>query len=236
MADKMDVEQTLIAWDGSLCPEIAVESLLKRNQIAQKWKAMFRSITLRETLFYRSHDLLTQSLDLHQKTHTLGARILLRSAFEATAVLIYLNQMTDKVLKGDLDFHEFGLKTAMLLTGSKDGSTELANVNIVTVLKHADKRYEGILKLYGILSETAHPSFEGMMRGYVAIDHDEMVAKFSNCWHERYGDGHLHMMETCMLTLDHEYNKIWPDLYEQLEKFLEQNDERLEATKATVAN
>jgi hypothetical protein len=195
---------------------------------------MFRSITLRETLLYRAHDLLTQSLKLHQQGHTLGARILLRSAFETVAVLIYLNQNTDKVLKGQLDFRDFSLKSAKLLIGSKDGSTELGNVNIMTCLQHADKRYEGFLALFGVLSETAHPSFEGMMGGYVAIDHDEKVARFSNRWRQRYGMQHLKIMETCMITLDHEYNNGWPELYEQLEKWLEANDEQLEATGVAI--
>ena len=230
----MDVEATLDAWGKSLCPEIAVGSLLKRSDVAQKWKAMFRSITLRETLLYRAHDLLTQSLKLHQQTHTLGARILLRSAFETAAVLVYLNQMTEKVLNGELDFHEFNAKSVRLLAGSKDGSTEIENVNIMTCLQHANKRYDNILELFEVLSETAHPSFEGMMRGYVTIDHEEMVASFSNCWHERYGENHLPMMEACMVTLDYEYNTLWPELYENLEKWLEANDETLEATKGRI--
>lgn len=230
MADR-DVEEWLEAIGKSLCPEISVGSLLARSAVAQKWKSMFRSITLRETLMYRAHDLLTQSLTLHKQGQTLGARILLRSAFETAAVLIYLNQQTEKVLSGELDFHEWDLKTARMLAGSKDGSTELANINIMTMLEHADKRYPGIYKLYGVLSESAHPSFEGMMRGYVEIDHDEYVAKFSNLWNERYGKGHLHMMQTCLLTIDHEYNNVWSELYEKLESWIEENDERLEATK-----
>ena len=213
------------------CMVIGCIRIDKRSKVAQKWKAMFRSITLRETLLYRTHDLLTQSLKLHHQAHTLGARILLRSAFETSAVLIYLNQMTNKVLNGELDFQDFDAKTARLLTGPKDGSTELDNVNIMTCLRHADKQYEGILKLFGVLSETAHPSFEGMMRGYVTIDHDEMVANFSNCWHERYGQNHLLMMQTCMVALEYEYGRVWPELYEKLEKWLEANDNKLEATK-----
>lgn len=227
----MDVEATLEEWGKSLCPEISVGALLHRNKTAQKWKAMFRSITLRETLLYRAHDLLTQSLRLHQQGHTLGARILVRSAFETTAVLIYLNQMIEKVLTGELDFQKFSLKSAKLLTGSKDRSTELENVNIMTCLQEADKRYEGILNLFGVLSETAHPSFEGMMGGYVKINHEEKVASFSNRWHERYGQNHLQIMETCMCTLDHEYNSVWPELYKKLEHWLEANDAQLEATK-----
>ena len=72
------------------------------------------------------------------------------------------------------------------------------------------------------------------MRGYVKIDHDEMIAKFSNRWHERYGASHLGVMEICMLTLEYEYSEVWPHLYEQLEKWVEANDEHLEATKGNL--
>ena len=155
----MDVEATLEAWSKSLCPEVAVGALRNRNVIAQKWKAMFRSITLLAALFYRAHDLLTQSLKLHQQRHTLGARIILRSAFETVAVLIYLNQRTEMVLKGELDFHEFCLITSKLLAGSKDGSTGLDNVNVLTCLKHADMRYDGILNALQASIRDGAPKF-----------------------------------------------------------------------------
>lgn len=75
------VQQNLVDWGNSRMASISVAGLLKRNPVAYKWTAPFRSWMLREAVFWRLHDLLTQSYALHQQGHGLGARILLRSGF-----------------------------------------------------------------------------------------------------------------------------------------------------------
>jgi hypothetical protein len=146
----MDGAAVLAGWGESLCKELRVAGLVRRNPVAHKWKAPFRSMSLRETLLWRVHDLLTQSLLLHEQGHALGARILLRSAFETVAVLIYLNLLTARVLEGTGDFHEFGTKTSQMLLGSKNQSTQIESINIMTVLKHCEGRYPGIGNLYAL--------------------------------------------------------------------------------------
>lgn len=83
---------------------------LSRNPTAYKWKCSFRVWMLREAVFWRLHDLMTQSYALYKQRHILGARILLRSGFESLATLIYLNQIMQQVLDNKLDFHAFGRK------------------------------------------------------------------------------------------------------------------------------
>lgn len=174
---------------------------------------------------------MTQSHALHQQGHGLGARILLRSGFETLAILIYLNQLIQQVLDGRFSFHAFGQRTSVLLLGSRDGSTDLQSLNIVTILQKCDTRYPGIENLYANLSESAHPNYEGMVVGYSRVDHDEYEAHFSNRWMERYGDRHPESMKLCMSTFQHEYDDVWPDLIEKLEGWIEANDDELEATK-----
>lgn len=186
---------------------------------------------LRETVFWRLYDLMTQSYALHQRGHGLGARILLRSGFESLATLVYLNQLMQQVLDCKLSFHLFGGKTSMLLLGSRNNEQTPPSLNIVTVLEKCEKRYPGLLALYADLSESAHPSFEGLCMGYSKIDHDEYETHFSNRWMELYGDRHLGAMELCMETFHHEYNDEWPALIEKLEGWIEANDAELEATK-----
>ncbi len=186
---------------------------------------------LREAVFWRLHDLMTQSYALHQQGHGLGPRILLRSGFETLAILIYLNQLMRQVLDDQLNFHSFGRRTSVLLLGSRDGSTNHQSLNIVTILQKCDKRYPGIEKLYAILSESAHPNYEGTVAGYSKIDHDEYETHFSNRWMELYGHHHLESMELCMSTFHHEYDDVWPPLMEKLEGWIEANDAELEATK-----
>lgn len=225
------VEQNLANWKSSLMTSIPVGGLLSRNEIAYKWKSPFRIWMLREAVFWRLHDLLVQSYALYQQGHGLGARVLLRSGLETLAMLIYLNQLMQQVLDGKLNFHTFGDKTSTLLLGSRDGSTEHVAVNIVTLLEKCDKRYPGIAKLYGILSESAHPNYEGMVAGYSRIDRNEYETHFFNRWMELHGDRHLGSMELCMSTFHHEYNDVWPALMEKLEDWIEENDAELEASK-----
>ena len=225
------VEQNLANWKASLFPSIPVGGLLSRDPVAYKWKSPFRVWMLREAVFWRLHDLLTQSHALHQLGHCLGARILLRSAFESLATLIYLNQLMQQVLDRKLNFHIFSEKTTVLLLGSRNNPHGRRSLNIVTVLEKCDKRYPGLMKLYENLSESAHPSYEGLCMGYSTVNRDEYETTFSNRWMELYGDRHLKSMELCMETFHHEYNEVWADLVVKLESWIEANDAELEATK-----
>lgn len=227
------VEDNLTLWKESLLSSIPVGGLLSRNRVAYKWKSTFRIWMLREAVFWRLNDLMVQSYALHQQEHGLGARILLRSGLESVSTLIYLNQLMQSVLDGKLDFHAFSDKTATLMLGSRDKSTDHQSINIMTVLEKCNKKYPGFLELYNALSESAHPNYEGIVMGYSKIDHGEYETHFSNRWMELYGDSHLGAMEACMSTFHHEYNDVWPTLMEQLEIWLEANDSKLEATKQT---
>lgn len=226
------IEKNLSDWKASLLPTIPLAGLVSRNAVAYKWKAPFRSWMLREAVFWRTHDLLTQSYLLHRQYHSLGARILLRSAFESLATLIHLNQLMQAVLDHALDFHEFGAKTSVLLLGSRNSDSGPKALNIMTVLEKCDKRYPGLMNLYADMSESAHPNFEGLCAGYSTIDREEYETTFSNRWSEIYGERHPKLMELCMQTFHLEYDKRWPCLIGQLETWIEANDANLESTKA----
>jgi len=226
-----EVEQNLANWGSSLFDKLPVAGLLARSAVAHKWKAPFRSLMLREAAFWRENDLMTQSYALHQQGHGLGARILLRSGFETLATLIYLNMLMQQVLDGKLGFHIFGKKTAVLLLGSRNNDVMPRSINVVTVLEKCDERYPGLMSLYADLSESAHPSYEGLCRGYSTSNYDEHETIFSNRWMELYGHRHLDSMMICMGTFHHEYDAVWPELFEQLEHWVEANDDELESTK-----
>lgn len=226
-----EVEQNLANWGGFLFKKLEVGGLYARNPIAHKWKAPFRSLMLREAAFWREHDLMIQSYALHQQGHGLGARILLRSGFETLATIIYLNLLMHQVLDGKLNFHVFGDKTAALLLGSRNSDVLPKSINIITVLEKCDKRYPGLIDVYADLSESAHPSYEGLLSGYATTDYEEYETTFSNRWMERHGNRHLDYMMLCMGTFRHEYDAVWPELFGHLEQWIEANDANLEATK-----
>ena len=229
-----EIEDNLLAWKRTLCQSVDIGGLVSRNKIAHKWKTPYRSLELRETVSWRTQDLLQQSLFLFDADHLLGARILLRSAFETLAILIYLNQITSKVLSGTLDYHEFSNKTSTLLVGCRDDSTPHKAINIMTVIEKCNSRYPGIKSLYAQLSESAHPNYEGIFIGYSDIDRENFTTTYSNKWKKMYGKNHLNFMKLCVTTFHHEYNEEWTDAFEQLEEWITDNDARLEATKVGV--
>jgi hypothetical protein len=225
------VHQSLAQWEESQCRKVDVGGLFARSNVAHKWKAPFRSLSLRESVAWRTHDLLNQSVLLHDHDHLLGARVLLRSAFETVAVLIYLNQLTRRVLAGSLEFNDFSDRTTVLLLGSRDESTEHRSLNIVTILEKCNARYPGITGVYAMLSESAHPNYEGMAVGYSDIDRENHIVSYSNKWKSMYGALHLETVALCIKVFYAEYNEEWPDAFEKLERWIEHNEERLEAAK-----
>jgi hypothetical protein len=225
------VEENLANWKGSLSPKLPVGGLFARNPVAHKWKAPFRSMILREAAFWREHDLMAQSYLLHQRGHGLGARILLRSGFETLAMLVYLNLLMKQVVDGKLNFHLFSHKTTVLLLGARNNEDMPRSINIVTILEKCEHRYPGLMEIYADLSESAHPSFEGLCAGFSSSSRDEFETTFSNRWMELHGERHLDGMDLCMGTFQHEYDEVWSDLFELLEKWVERNDAQLEASK-----
>jgi hypothetical protein len=230
-----EVQQNLARWGESLVEKIPVGGLISRNEVAYKWKALFRVWMVRELTLWREHDLMVQSYVLHEQGHGLGAQILLRSGLETLATLIYVNLLMERVLAGELDFHEFGDKTSALLLGSRNNEDMPKAINILTILEKCEKRYPGLTELYGQLSESAHPNYDGLMAGYSKTNYEEFETTFSNRWMEKHGDRHPKEMMLCMETFHHEYNDVWPDLMKHLEEWVVANDAQLEATKGAPA-
>ena len=226
-----EIEKILLRWKESLCDSVSIGGEYARSPTANKWQATYRSLVLRETAFWRTHDLLTQAQLLFESKHILGSRILVRSALESTATLIHLNQLTAKVLAGKLDFHVFDDKTRKLMLGSKNGTTKHSSINIATVLEHCEKKYKGISNIYAALSECAHPNFEGVCFGYSEIDYERNETHFSNKWEAMWADRHESLVKLVCAIFETEYKDVWAPQREEFEAWLTENDAKLEATK-----
>jgi len=222
------IDEALNVWRESLCKSVDAGGLISRNPIAHKWKATFRSLSLREASSWRMQDLLYQSKILSNLNQLLGARILLRSAYETLAVLIHLNQLMRSVVSGELDFHSFSDKTTLLLLGSRDESTPYRSQSIITILQKSNLKYPGIFEIYEGLCESAHPNYEGLSGGYSKIDHENIVTHYSNRWADLFSASHNNNIDLCIKVFFHEYNEEWIEAMANLEKWIVENDDKLE--------
>lgn len=225
------LEQRLSRWDGSLCLAISVAGLISRCRTVYKWKAPFRALVLREALLWRMNDLGQQIVVLENFGHILGSRILLRSALETTCILIYLNSKIEAVCNGKLNFFEFEKVSLDLLMGSKDESTSLSSVNILTMISSANKKHGNIQKIHKTLSECAHPNYSGVLLGYSETNYSAHETHFGNRWKERFGKQQEPIINHIYAIFEHEYDKEFTRLHERLEKWIQDNDSDLELNK-----
>lgn len=229
--DMTNIRTQLTRWSQSRCQSVSVGGLLARSKTSHKWKAPYRSLVVREALFWRMHDLGQQIVLLIQQDHILGARILLRSAIETLAILIYLNQKTSSVINGSLSFFKFDEITKQLMMGSKDGTTNQAAVNILTVLEKAEKSHAGLTSMHRSLSESAHPNFDGVLFGYSSTNPDEYETSFENNWIKHFSQEQEPATAFVFAVFEFEYNDTWKQLMIDLEAWLQENDLILEVEK-----
>ena len=226
-----EFEEHLARWRASLPNSVDMGGLFSRSAVAHKWKAPYRSIVIREALLWRMYDLGEQILLLSRQRYFLGARILLRSAIETLAILIYLNQKTQSVLDGALSFFELDEITMQLLMGSRNNSTSKTAINILTILSKADKVHNGLVELHERLSESAHPNYDGVLYGFSTTKYEEFVTAFENKWAANFGAEQEPATIFAYAVFEYEYNDAWPRLWEDLERWLETNDDELEAQR-----
>ncbi len=229
------VTKILDAWEPTHRKSVDLGELFSRDPVAHKWKCTYRVTVLRELVFWRANDTLRQMVFLASNNHILGARILLRSALETIATLVYLNIKMQALMDRKITIDEFGEITSQLMLGSKNDSTQLSSINIVTIItKHCERKYEGIAKIYGDLSESAHPNYDGVCSGYSYIDEREYVTHFKNRWVEKYGNSLEKQTFPVLKIFEDEYNDVFLETFENLERWLVSNDEELEAQRAAL--
>lgn len=228
---KENAEKVLISWRSSRCEQIELAGLISRNPTAHKWKATYRSLVLRELVYWRLEDLLTQTVILWKLEHYLGSLIILRSAIETLSILIYINLKIEAVLSGEEQFFKFDKLTSSIMLGSKNQSTKFESINIMSVLELSNKKYPGLLNFYSNLSESAHPNYQGVCGGYSDINEEKFITKFSNQQDKEQQEKIPLGIELCMRTFECEYNVVWCKNFKDLEDWLKINDAHLENTK-----
>lgn len=223
--------EQLERWKASLPRQIDVGSLLSRCNIAHKWKAPFRCLVAREGLLWRMTDLGEQIICLTDNNHYLGARILLRNALENLGILCYITHKIESVVGGQLDFFEFDDLSKQLIMGSRDGSTAITAVNVLTALGKAERKYPGLLEMYKRLSESAHPNFDGILMGYTATNPKEFETTFQNNWQSIFGAQQLPATLLVYHAFESTYNLDLIAAIEELEEWLRKNDQHLESRR-----
>lgn len=224
----IDIENTLIGYQTTLCKKLEIAGLYSRSKTAHKWKLTFRLISLREGLSWRIVDILSQAFKLDNEKMIIGARILVRSALESICLLIYMNKKMQSVIENKISFSDFDEITLRLLLGTRNNKIGPVAINVLSLIDESDKKYAGLKLLYTDLCETAHPNYDGICAGYIKNDFKKYATEFGIFWDERFGDQHQEAIRICITIFEDEYNNEWIKRFEELENWLIANDAKLE--------
>lgn len=224
-----EVRERVASWSSSLPPEVEVASLLNRCPIAYSWKATYRSVLIRESSLLRMIDLGGAYLRLVDSGAILAARIVVRSAFETTALLAYLNKKIRAVVDGTLSMDEFDNVTKKALLGGKAQGDYLDPVQVLTAINHLAKNHPVVQEFYDRLSEDVHPNASGMIYSYATVDPETTSAVFES----KFSSSKpifAHTVsagEMIFLLYEYHYNEVWLRAMEDLEHWLRDNEDML---------
>lgn len=153
------IEQ-LKGYRTSSFPAIEMKPGAKLVQLVAVWKG---------ALAYRLVDIADASLDLFESGRLVPGCILARSALETVAGLHMLNKRISEVTEVEQldELVNFLMQAAF---GSRDESSNFKALNVLTMLGHLNKKYQGSQDQYDHLSEYTHPNLKGGLMAYSDID------------------------------------------------------------------
>ena len=103
-------KEAIEAYQSNLAKEIDAGRLYNRRPKAHKWKVTYRTIVLRELASWRFCDLIKQALILEEHDAYLGARILIRSAIETLALIIFSCEKWNALFEQGMVFMHIAIK------------------------------------------------------------------------------------------------------------------------------
>jgi len=167
-------------------------------------------------LLFRILDLSDCSLGLFKANRKPPAFTLLRSALETAALIYSIGSRTNDVCvtKNLNEYRDYIVKC---LLGSRNESTPVDSLNVLTCVDKVDKEFNGFKTVYDFLCEYAHPNCAGTSRNYGKIDPESGRVVFTLM---DGGDDKIKGLRALYFVLAvacDEYNKIC-DKYPELDK------------------
>jgi hypothetical protein len=201
--------------------------------VRTSWKAKlpFFTATLRECLLYRVAELGLSACNLVKGGELVSAAVLIRALLESVALLVLLDQRVREAVESG-KIQDLDKLVSSGLVGCKNGMTPVEALNVLTILKHAAKRYDGLEQLYQQLSEMAHPNWGGLLGAYGTLNEAERLYQLSKT-----------KLPLPMLLLPlraglevfiHTYNSMEPHLHQLVDVC--DNSLALEPAETTVPN
>ncbi|MBC7543777.1 MAG: hypothetical protein H7338_13710 [Candidatus Sericytochromatia bacterium] len=172
-----EAEKAVARIEASLVDRLDPASLSVRAKIP------FKVVAFSEALLWRSADLGRVSLSLFKAEEGMPACIIARSLIECGALFWYVAGLVRSAIKLKT-VNVIDEKIRQLLLGSRDRTTEVAALNVVTVIEKIGREHSFFKEQYEALCEIAHPNWIGVSGLFSKIDGKNIwvdFAKYRRC-------------------------------------------------------
>ena len=154
--------------------QASLPNKVEAAKTSRKAKLPFFTACLRECLLYRVVELGQSTCDEIKAERLVSSAVLIRALLEAVALIILLDQrIREAVGSSRVEYLESLVSRG--LVGCKNDVTPIEAINVLTILKHVTKQYDGFEQIYKELSEIAHPNWGGLLGAYGILNEEERL-------------------------------------------------------------
>ena len=147
--------------------------------ISHKSKIPYKIFDARASLLWRSYELGVNAFELLNTNNIASGILLTRGYIETLSMSYYLHEKIKNLIENN-KVTEFDDTLMSILLGSRNQTTELKSINILTMIDKMDKKFSGYRFNYDLLSEYAHPNYSGTHGLFGRINYEEIYTDYGN--------------------------------------------------------
>ncbi len=173
-------------------------------------KSPYVALCIREAQTWRAEEFARAACDMFERGDLVVGVSNTRGAVESIAAIWYLKCLIEaEIERGSAD-PEIYEKLRQLHLGSRTEEALPQAVNVVTMLKRADKDIPGVWRNYELMSEFGHPNYSGALGVFGKPDRETLITYFGrgirkNMYPAKLG---LRCLIGSLGLLEYAYNKI----------------------------
>jgi hypothetical protein len=129
-------------------------------------------------LFHRASALASPAVSLIEAGNTIGGAVLTRALMETVAIMVDLHAKLSAFVKTpDVESLDTFLMKCLFANRYEDGGVrdEYFTASILSSIDRLDKKTKGFRKMYDVLSEYAHPNYNGVFGSFGKVDEEKFV-------------------------------------------------------------
>jgi hypothetical protein len=179
-------------------------------------KSPYVALCYRDAQFFSIEELARGFIQSAVRSDAVVSTLLARAIIESVAGIWYLRQQVMRALNGKVSPGDLHRQLLRLLTGRRDSDPDKQAIQVLKFIDSVEREVPGFRKNYELLSEYAHPNWDGALGLFSRRDENSFITHF-----ERSEERIANAMKIALRSFNGSIGillHIYNDLNGQLEK------------------